>query len=508
MLLRPGQTITHALAQVPALESALDARPRAVRIEEDPTMARRVQLRVLERDPHATPLPWPGPQGRSITRPLLLGVYESGERTRVLLWPRHTLIAGTTGSGKSGVVNLVVAELVAAPDVIVWGIDFKAGLELGPWAPCLDQLATTPDHAEQLLTAAVAILEARARQLAARGRQWHPTPTTPALVIVVDEQAELADQAPAALGLQDSIARRGRAVGVLLVVASQRATQDALGSDVLRQQVGVRICLRMEEIRDTDVVLGSGATRQGWDATRLDLPGKLLVRAPTQGLTLPRRARAWQVTDTDVAATVTRHARQRRPLDPLSVATAQPHLLATGSAGPTPPPAAPPGESPVGPAAGTHPAPGSSPVSPARPDPTLTLRQALQAAGSRGVHIGELITRTGMRRTWVYEQLAALARAGRAEQVTRLDLASARAHVHALAEDRRARGRIVSTDQIEAAAALLVDLWAAAYRYGISPTDHGWTTHLPRAALATATAARKQRRHGHRAKAHSGGQHG
>jgi hypothetical protein len=52
-----------------------------------------------------------------------------------------------------------------------------------------------------------------------------------------------------------------------------------------------------------------------------------------------------------------------------------------------------------------------------------------------------------------------------------------------LAEDRRARGHHISPQQVQRAAALLADLWAAAARHGIT-TDH-WahTAHLPRAAL-------------------------
>jgi hypothetical protein len=57
-----------------------------------------------------------------------------------------------------------------------------------------------------------------------------------------------------------------------------------------------------------------------------------------------------------------------------------------------------------------------------------------------------------------------------------------------LAEDRRARGHHISPTQVERAAALLVDLWAAAARHGIG-TDHwGHAAHLPRAALDTISA--------------------
>ena len=61
-----------------------------------------------------------------------------------------------------------MGNLVACGNVVIWGIDLKKGMELGPWAPCIDRLATTPEEARALLAEAVAILEARAALLAAR----------------------------------------------------------------------------------------------------------------------------------------------------------------------------------------------------------------------------------------------------------------------------------------------------------------------------------------------------
>ena len=49
----------------------------------------------------------------------------------------HALFAGTTGSGKSGGLNGPMANLTACQDVIIWGIDLKNGMELGPWQECL-----------------------------------------------------------------------------------------------------------------------------------------------------------------------------------------------------------------------------------------------------------------------------------------------------------------------------------------------------------------------------------
>ena len=140
-----GQTITDVMAKVPALESALGTFRGAIRVYPTPDdLANRCELRVLDIDPHADAIPWPGPSVASITEPIDLGPFEDAAPCRVLFLRRHGLFGGSTGSGKSGGLNVLIGNLVACPDVVLWGIDLKRGMELGPWASCLDRLATTP----------------------------------------------------------------------------------------------------------------------------------------------------------------------------------------------------------------------------------------------------------------------------------------------------------------------------------------------------------------------------
>ena len=165
MTLRAGQTVADVVTHVPAIESGLGTRPGAVRVEADPAHAGRFVMRVLAEDPHANAVPWPGPAARSVADPLPLGVFEDATDVRVPMLRRHVLIGGIAGAGKSGVLNAVVGNLVACPDVVLWGIDLKGGMELRPWAPCLARLATTPVEAAAMLRDAVRVLEARARAM-------------------------------------------------------------------------------------------------------------------------------------------------------------------------------------------------------------------------------------------------------------------------------------------------------------------------------------------------------
>ena len=313
-----GQTITDVIAKLPAIESGLGTFRGAARVY--PTaddLANRFELRVLDKDPHADAITWPGPSVASITEPIDLGPFEDAMPARVLLLRRHALFGGATGSGKSGGLNVLMGNLTACTDVVIWAIDLKRGMELGPWAACIDRLATTPAEARALLADAVAVLEARAEFLAAVGqRVWEPSPDMPALVIIVDEYAELVESASEATGDADSISRRGRAVAVTLVAATQRPTQKAMGQGPLRSQMDVRICFRVRERKDVDLILGQGMLSAGWQAHRLNAPGKFLISAPEHDT--PRRARAYLVTDEAVTVTAARYADLRPALDEVS----------------------------------------------------------------------------------------------------------------------------------------------------------------------------------------------
>ena len=168
--------------------------------------------------------------------------------------------------------------------------------------------ATTPDEAAGLFRDAVGWLNYRARENAGEGIRLHePTPDNPALVIITDEHAELPGEAHECA---DSIARRGRAVAVNLIAATQRPTQTAMGKDTaVRSQMDVRICLRVREKRDVDLILGQGSVNSGWHAHQLTQPGEFLISDP--GHTAPERNRAYLVDDQQVARHAARYVASR-----------------------------------------------------------------------------------------------------------------------------------------------------------------------------------------------------
>jgi FtsK/SpoIIIE family len=399
-----GQTIDDVRAKLPGIESGLGTFRGAARVY--PTadnLAHRFELRVLDKDPHADAIAWPGPSVTTITEPIDLGPFEDATPATVLFLRRHGLIGGTTGSGKSGCVNVLMGNLTACLDAVIWAIDLKQGMELQPWAPCIERLATTPTEARALLRDAAAIIQARASYLAASGlRTLQPTPEMPALVVVIDEYAELADTVPDALAHADSVTRLGRAVAVTLIAATQRPTQQAMGQRAIRSQMDVRIAFRVREKGDADLILGRGMRAAGWHADTLNAPGKFLISAPEHDA--PRRARAYLLTDESVDATAAAHADSRPRLDDISADALRSADQRSGAT------IAPDGS---GRAHGPDPAHGSDGT------PEAMLWVALSLAPDTGVSVAELMNATGMSRPWVYLRLRELTSRRQATQVSR-----------------------------------------------------------------------------------------
>jgi hypothetical protein len=133
----------------------------------------------------------------------------------------------------------------------------------------------------------------------------------------------------------------------------------------------------------------------GWNAHKLNAPGKFLISA--QEHDIPRRARAYLLTDDAVAYTAARHAQIPRQLDDISRAATE--KTYTGQ----------PRTSPVN----------IEDVAEERADPNYLLWSALSTAPPGGIPVSELIAITGMSRRWVFWRLKQLANRGEAVQTVR-----------------------------------------------------------------------------------------
>jgi hypothetical protein len=161
-----------------------------------------------------------------------------------------------------------------------------------------------------------------------------------------------------------------------------------MGQRAIRSQMDVRIAFRMQERGDADLIFGRGKRNAGWHADTLNAPGKFLISAAEHDV--PRRARAYLLTDEMVSATAARHAMDRPELDEISA-----QVIAGRPQDDT-----------------GQPADGPSSMHDFRYDddgtlsaPEVMLWAALVAAPPEGITVAGLMTETGVGRRWVYYRL-------------------------------------------------------------------------------------------------------
>lgn len=255
-------TITKLRHDLERLEVAADVRRGSLHLEGGDT-ARDVLLHVTERDFLAETIPYED-DGRplSIEDPIPIGRYEDGRVCELTLREIAVLIVGLRGSGKSNLLNVLIAQLVRCDDVLVFCIDLKHRLAM-PWvAPYLadersgmavDWAATTREEAELMLRAFVAGINARAA--AGDGEEKiEPSPGQPAVFLVIDEIASIFGSTSGPrpsegttnvtlAGLGTDAVRLGRSEAMDLIAASQRGTPTMLGSGDFKSQFPLRIGL-------------------------------------------------------------------------------------------------------------------------------------------------------------------------------------------------------------------------------------------------------------------------
>jgi len=198
----------------------------------------------------------------------------------------HVLVAGTTGSGKSELLQTLIAGLALEhpPDRCSFLlVDYKGGAAFAGAVdlPHTVGLVTDLDGAttERALRSLGAELGRREALLATHGvadvAALPDAVDLARLVIVVDEFATLAEEHPAFVPGLIGIAQRGRSLGVHLVLATQRP--GGVVSPEIRANCSLRICLRTTDEADSRDVIGTGQAA----FLPVDLPGRAYVRTGT-----------------------------------------------------------------------------------------------------------------------------------------------------------------------------------------------------------------------------------
>ncbi|WP_349308712.1 FtsK/SpoIIIE domain-containing protein [Microbacterium sp. MM2322] len=230
----------------------------------------------------------------------------------------HAVVIGMTGAGKSELLTSWVVSLCAAHTPSQLGlllVDFKGGRTFDHLTPLPHVTGVLTDLDEPTTVRAIESLRAevryRERTLAAIGARDidESGDALGRLVIVVDEYAALVAAHPVLHDVFGDLAARGRALGIHLILAAQRAT--GVFRDAVLANAPLRIALRVADAGDSRAVLGVD------DASRLsgrpEARGTALVRRSRD--TAPRAVRVSLCDGGIIAETAERHPgeRARRP---------------------------------------------------------------------------------------------------------------------------------------------------------------------------------------------------
>jgi S-DNA-T family DNA segregation ATPase FtsK/SpoIIIE len=324
-----GINITHFQRAAGQLAWALGA--PEVRILGGDSLRGVITLEALFRDPVATVVTAPLPEESVDLYAVRLGMRANGTPWREALMERNWLVAGSMGSGKSGVMRaMVLATAPAARDGLVRnvGIDLKFGIEMKQLAGLIHEVATTPQTAREKLHRMLAIVKERGEAMEAAGIDKHvPTPDAPFWNLIIDELAELLDDPEARseiLSLMRHIMRPGRALGVSISAFTQSPEKENIAS--VRNLFQIRIGLRLTEEAMLPMLYGGDAKERGAGNTMLaDQGTQGIAFVAAEGGKAIERVRAYHVSSEMLAAAAKKYPIYRNPkLEPAAALPAKP----------------------------------------------------------------------------------------------------------------------------------------------------------------------------------------
>jgi hypothetical protein len=242
--------------------------------------------------------------------PVPVGIGRDGATWRELRDVGHSLIAGTTGAGKSTFLHSALAALLSAagPDRLRLALIDPKRSEFTAWrgVPHLRaDIANTPAQAADLLRELAVVVDERGdllagervRDIGAYNRK--AAQPLPYVLAMIDECLDLADEKRVTEPLK-TIARRGRSAGVILWCA----TQHAAAIEGLPRVVNVNLTTRFVfRVADDSAARVAGAP--GAENLPRNKPGRMLAKIDGAPLEL----QAFTVGDDNDLADVVRSIR-------------------------------------------------------------------------------------------------------------------------------------------------------------------------------------------------------
>jgi S-DNA-T family DNA segregation ATPase FtsK/SpoIIIE len=232
----------------------------------------------------------------------------------------HVLVAGTTGSGKSGCINAILTSILmhSSPNEVRLVLVDPKRVELNHYERLphlLTPVVTNPRLAANVLANLIVEMEsryavmseARARNLVElnRARRKAGEAPLPHILCVIDELADLMMVAPAEV--EDAIirlAQKARAIGIHLVLATQRPSTDVI-TGTIKVNIPSRIAFAVASQVDSRVILDQGG------AETLLGQGDMLFRPV--GTSKLNRIQGAFVTEEEIARVCGHWAKQGEP---------------------------------------------------------------------------------------------------------------------------------------------------------------------------------------------------
>ncbi len=213
----------------------------------------------------------------------------------------HLFVAGATGSGKSVCVNAILLSLLQSkrpPELVMIdpkGVDFadyegcralRGGSVITDMATAVDTLRSIVEEMEER--------QVELRQFGARNLAEVPNSRLNRVVVVVDELADFMMGRGGAEEPLIRIAQKARAVGIHLLLATQRP-EAATFPGLLRANIPSRIALTVQKATDSRIILDEGG------AENLMMRGDMLVKLAGRDAV---RAHGARVERSDIIAAV------------------------------------------------------------------------------------------------------------------------------------------------------------------------------------------------------------
>ncbi|WP_158842915.1 FtsK/SpoIIIE domain-containing protein [Saccharothrix deserti] len=231
---------------------------------------------------------WPLLRGgeADVFKPLPFGNDQRGRLVSVLLMFANILIGAMPRYGKTFALRVLLLALALDPRVEMRVFELKGTGDLSPLEKVAHHYASGADDATiascvESLREVYGELERRAKTISKLPKDICPenkvTPQLAAnrklglwpLAFAVDECQEAFSHptyGKEAGELATAIIKRGPAMGIILILATQRPDKDSLPTGV-SANVGIRFCLRVMGQIENDMVLGTSAYKNGIRAT-------------------------------------------------------------------------------------------------------------------------------------------------------------------------------------------------------------------------------------------------